>query len=200
MPSTSPFIKLELELGCLVASIPDPCAKAKLIQELGQDLSGELCDVLLSGGRADKLLYLLRLSANVRHSQIAQKAIEEASYTLFLWIMGLEPWRKGDVFHEIFPLFYTGNIKVFRDVQDSWKSLIGKLESWKIVDDQIQLQVNGVSLTLPLPDWKNDRGLIMFDKKEIHETLGSVLWERRVHELFKTSTEDENFLRATVPI
>lgn len=177
----------------LVASITDSYACLALAEELGQHR-----ELLRTGVRADRLLSLLRLSSKVNNWPNALKAVKETTDALFLWIMALDTQRQ-DIFHEIFPLFYPGNIKIRTAEQGRWTVREGKLESWVVVDDQIRLEINGERLTLPLFEWKKNRRLIMFDQAAVYEAMGSVLWEMRGKGFFKSPIGDNTCLIAAVP-
>ena len=192
------FIQTDMSCGYLRASIPNILIKLDVLQELGQHLNKdkELRHVLESGGRADKLLFILRLSPKMMENPKISEHVQELSVMLYLWIMQLNTPPNRHIFHEIFPSFYRGPIKVWLDKDGKRTLQEGQLTFWIVVESHIRLGVGEEIILLPLSMWTTDRKLIMFDKLAVCQTLG-VLWDSRGLNLFKPADEEENYLIAT---
>ncbi|KAK5203628.1 hypothetical protein LTR41_010655 [Exophiala xenobiotica] len=189
------FIQTDTSRGYLRASIPNIITRLEVLRELGQQLDDELRHVLESGGRADKLLFILRLSPKMMENPEISEHVQELSVVLYLWIMQLKTPSRH-IFHEIFPSFYRGPIKVWLDEGGERTLREGQLTFWIVVDGHIRLRVGEEVVSLPLSMWTTDRKLIMFDKLAVCQTLG-VLWDSRGLNLFEPVDQDGNYLIAT---
>lgn len=185
-----------MSLGYLRASIPNILIRLEVLQELGHQLDKELRHVLESGGRADKLLFILQLSPKTMGNPMMSEDVRELSVALYLWIMQLNTPPYRHIFHEIFPSFYRGPIKVWLDEDGKRTLREGQLTFWIVVDGHIRLRVGEEVVLLPLSVWTADRKLIIFDKLAVCQTLG-LLWDSRGLNLFKPADEEENYLIAT---